>query len=354
MLFENEEDELEEINRDIEKNLIFEREIINNINNAEKIFKKEDFKVIVDITYHFKQNIERVWNIIKNFEMILILNESNHYPCIIKRGSNTFTEGNIFEGKLFGLFEFHAKVLKEKTFPERKKIERILFLENGEVLKLKLILYKDTKGDSCVLNWISKYSPKYGNKFIFQIKEKFNGKQLFQKIENTLEKQPIDLYQFESGIIQGKMEEIWNILTDNKKLAVIAPNNKCFVPININNIKIGEIVNVCINIKGVDGALEIKLDLKQAKKGWNKWLFAYSIIGGQPFKVVKQSVFVQLTKINKVETQLSVFTKIYEAVSNDIFKQLSHKKKYVISSLKNYFDNFCSSKERKNRKNNNL
>ena len=122
MLFEDEENELEEINRDIEKKITFEINIINNINNAEKNFKKEDFKVIADTTYYFKQNIERVWNIIKNFEMILVLNDSNHYPCIIKRGSNTFTKGNIFEGKLFGLFEFHAKVLKEKTFPERKKI----------------------------------------------------------------------------------------------------------------------------------------------------------------------------------------------------------------------------------------
>ena len=349
MLFEDEENELEEINRDIEKKITFEINIINNINNAEKNFKKEDFKVIADTTYYFKQNIERVWNIIKNFEMILVLNDSNHYPCIIKRGSNTFTKGNIFEGKLFGLFEFHAKVLKEKTFPERKKIERILFLENGEVLKLKIILYKVTKEDSCVLNWISKYAPKYGDKAIFKIKEKFNGKQLFKRIENILEKHPIDLYQYESGIIQGKMEEIWNILTDNKKLAAIVPNNKCFVPININNIKVGEIVNVCINMKGIDGSIKLKLDLKEQKKEWNKWLFGTSIIGGKPFKVVKQSAFVQLTKINKVETQLSVFTKIHDPISNEIFKKLSHNIKYVIYSLKNHFDNFYSSKCVKNK-----
>ena len=157
-----------------------------------------------------------------------------------------------------------------------------------------------------------------------------------------LEKQPIDLYQYESGIIPGKMEDIWEILTDHSKLVTIAPNNKCFVPININNIKVGEIVNVSMNIKGIEGCLEIKLDLKEEKRGWNKWIFGYSILGGQPFKVLKQSVYVQLTKINKTEAQLSVFTKIYDAISNDIFKQLSHKKKYVIYSLKDYFENFYS------------
>ena len=58
----------------------------------------------------------------------------------------------------------------------------------------------------------------------------------------------------------------------------------------------------------------------------NKWIFGYSILGGQPFKVPKQSVYVQLTKINKVETQLSVFTKIHDPINNEIFKHLSYKK----------------------------
>ena len=135
MIFEDEENELKEINRDIEKKITFEINIINNINNSEKNFKKEDFKVIADTTYYFKQNIERVWNILKNFEMILILNNSNHYPCIMKIGSNTFTVGNIYEGKLFALYDFHAKVIKEKHYPELKKIETIFYLENGEIIK---------------------------------------------------------------------------------------------------------------------------------------------------------------------------------------------------------------------------
>ena len=346
---DEESKELDELNKDIENNMKFEKNIINIINNAENSLKKADFKKLIDMTYHFKQNIERVWNVIKNFEMILILNNSNHYPCIMKRGLNTFNLGNIFEGKLFALYEFYAKVIKEKLFPDRKKIETIFYFENGEIFKSKIILYRVTQDDSCVLNWINKNIPKYGEEIMLQIKEKFKGKELFQKIENMLEKQQTDLYQYESGIIPGKMEEIWSILTDNSKLVSIAPNNKCFVPININNVKVGEIVNVVMNIKGIEGTLEIKLDLKEEKEGWNKWIFGYSNLGGKPFKVLKQSVFVQLTKINKDETQLSVFTKIHEPVNNEMFKYLSEKKKYVIHSLKDYFENFyCPDGEKNN------
>ena len=353
MKFEEEDEsrELDELNKEIENNLKFETLMNNNINYSEKSIKKNDFKIIVDMTYHFKQNIERVWNLLKDFEIFLILNDSQHYPCILKKGNNTYTIGNIFEGKLFALYKFYSKVLKEKNFPDYKKIERIFYLENGEIFKLKNILYKVTSDDSCVLNWITKYVPKLGENIILQIKSKFNRKELFKKIENILEKQPIDLYQYESGIIPGKMEDIWEILTDNSKLASIAPNNKCFVPININNVKVGEIVNVPIKIKGIEGSVEIKLDLKEEKRGWNKWIFGYSIMGAKPFTVPRQSVFVQLTKINKVETQLSVFTKINDPVSNDLFKLLSSKKKYVIHSFKDYFENFYYSLNEENNNN---
>ena len=345
---EDEINEIDELNRDIENNLKLEATINENIYKSEEILKKNVWKIFVDMTYHFNHNIERVWNSLRDFESLLMTNNLKHYPCIVKKGANTWSVGNIFEGKFFGLYEFHAKVLKEKSFPEFKKIERIFFLENGEIFKVKFNLYKVTDDDSCVLNVVNKYVSKNGDELTLKINNEIGEKELFQKIDDMLEKQPIDLYQYESGIIPGKMEDIWEILTDNSKLVTVAPNNRCFVPININNVKVGEIVNVTMNIKDTEGFLEIKLDLKEEKRGWNKWIFGYSILGGKPFKILRQSVYVQLTKINKAEAQLSVFTKIYDPVNNDVFKQLSQKKKYVIYSLKDYFENFYSPKEENN------
>ena len=351
---DDESKEIDELNRNIQNKLKFEASISENNFNIEENIKKEDWETIVDITYHFKQNIERVWNILKDFEYLLILNNSNHFPCIFKKGSNTWKEGNIFKGKFFGLYEFLSKVLKEKQYPEFKKIERIFYLENGEFLKIIMILYKVTEDDSCVINWRSKIVPKLGgNTMVFQIKSKFNSKDLFEKMENMLEKNPINLYQYESGIIPGEMDEVWKILTDNTKLISVAPNNKCFVPLNINNYEAGENINVSMNLKGIEGSLDIKLDLKEKKKGWNKCIFGYSILGGKPFKVPRQTILVQLTKINKIETQLSIFTKIHDSISNVMLKHLSDKKKYVISSIKDYFENFYSPQDNVNSDENN-
>ena len=68
----------------------------------------------------------------------------------------------------------------------------------------------------------------------------------------------------------------------------------------------------------------------------------YTILGGKPFDILKQSLFVQLTKISNNETQLGIFTKIYENINSDMIVYLSNKKKYVLFSLKDYFMNFYS------------
>jgi hypothetical protein len=94
-----------------------------------------------------------------------------------------------------------------------------------------------------------------------------------------------------------------------------------------------------MNINDKESNIEVKLDLLRKKMG-NKWIFCYTILGGKPFNILKQSLFVQLTKINKNETQLSISTKIYENINSEMIIYLSNKKKYVLTSLKDYFLNF--------------
>lgn len=49
-----------------------------------------------------------------------------------------------------------------------------------------------------------------------------NNNKLYEKIDNILETEPINLLKYESGIINGKMEDIWNILTDFNQLRIIS------------------------------------------------------------------------------------------------------------------------------------
>jgi hypothetical protein len=293
-----------------------------------------------DYSFHFKQNIEQIWETIKSLDSVLILNSSTHYPIEIRCDTNVWSQGNVFEGKLFDMYEFIAKVTKLKIFSELKKLEWMLDLGNENILRVKTDLYKVTEDNSTVLNLKIKYCFLVGENIILKIKEKFKENNYIKKLENIFEKDFEYLYQYESGIIPGTMEEIWDILIDYSKLASIAPNNKIFVPLNVKNFKIGDIINIPMTIRNTSEYLEIKMDTYEQKSTWNRWSFGYSILSGKPCKMLKQSLLVQLTKINKNETQLSIFTKIHEDTTKNLLKLLSKQKLYVISSFQDYFENF--------------
>ena len=54
------------------------------------------------------------------------------------------------------------------------------------------------------------------------------------------------------------------------------------------------------------------------------------------------TVIIQLTKINDNESQLVFILKFFELVSNQQFKEITDKQKYLLFSIKDYFENFYS------------
>ena len=164
---------------------------------------------------------------------------------------------------------------------------------------------------------------------------------IFQHIEKILEKEAINLLTYESGIVKGQMKDIWDIITDFNKLTAIAPNNNHFPNISLKDLKIGEKKETYIfhnnkEIKKFDITLKCRYD----KPGWNKWLMVCEISGGYPTKVSSHISILQLTKINDDECQLSLLTKYHEPIDNKKFKIISDRKKYLLLSIKDYFENF--------------
>ena len=70
--------------------------------------------------------------------------------------------------------------------------------------------------------------------------------EVLKSIDGLLENEVISLLRYESGIIKGKMEDIYNVLTDSDKLSAIAPNNDIMPNCNLNDLKIGEKTQVSI------------------------------------------------------------------------------------------------------------
>ena len=312
--------------------------------NEKDEFKEPEYEIqwnnFVQNSYHFKQDIERVWLITRCFDVLSLISNQGHYPCVFVKGQDTWKVGNLFKGNIYGVYPFLAKVYKSVNLPELKKIEWIFNILNKEYFIIRVELYKVTEDNTTVALKTVKYEEK---KLSQKIKEeiiKYNEIRVFKHIEELLEKEPINLLKYESGIITGKMEDIWDIVLDFNKCSKIAPNNNYLPNINIKNIKVGEKIEVSALYNTEIRTFDFTLKCKEQKSGWNKWLFVCEVSGGSPKKIARHTVLFQLTKINNYECQLTLITKFHEPIDNNEFKELSNRKKYLLLSVKDYFENF--------------
>jgi hypothetical protein len=267
-----------------------------------------------------------------------MISNLGHCPCIFLKGKDTWTKGNEFKGNLFGRNPFIGKVMNSSNLPESKKVEWIIHLKNEYILII-IELFKVTEDNSTVAIKQIKREKELENDEekarIYMIETK-----LFEKIDKVLEEEPINLLKYESTIINGKMEDIWNIITDFNKLTAIAPNNNYLPNICIKDMKIEEKKEVTIFYNDEIKTIDITLKCLTEKPGWNKWLIALEISGGKPEKIPKHLTLFQLTKITNNECQLTLLTKFYEPISTEIFKENAKIKKYLLLSIKDYFANF--------------
>jgi len=299
------------------------------------------FKDVIQNTYLFKQEILRVWLILRSFEFLLLINNKGHYPCINIKGQNTWDVGNQFKGSIFGKNPFVAKVQKSIDYPEMKKIKWIFDLKNGHYFSIKLELFKVTENNTTVVLKKVKFDK---SKLDFHDKMKEADEiRIFKILERILENEPINLLKYESGIIEGKMEDVWNLILDFNQATAICPNNNFLPNISIKDLKVGEKIKASIyGTKNDYKDLDITLLFREETKNWNKWQIIIEASGGYPMKIPRHTLLLQLTKINNNECQLTLLTKFHEPIDNDIFKELSNRKKYIILCLKDYFENFYS------------
>ena len=328
-----------------DKNLININEQITSVNNDNNNdFKEKMGKIywehIEQNTFHLKQEIERIWYLMKKLSILLLLHNQGHYPLIFIKGKDTENLGNIFRGNFYGNFPFVAKVNKLMDYPEFRKIEWLFFLRNKYYMCVKLELFKVTEDNSTSILKKVKYEKKeLFNEMKTHIK--LSKKTIFDSIEALLKNEPINLVMYESGLINGKMEDIWDIITDFSKLSAIAPNNNFPANINLRKMQLRKKEPFTIKYKNELIECLMELNYREENPGWNKWLIICDY-----FKINSDEkegkILFQLTKISNNLCQLTIVGKYFTPKNAEEFQEISQKTKYVIISVKDYFENFFS------------
>ena len=154
-------------------------------------FEKPDHELKWEIkmhnTYHSKQDIERIWCIVRNFDILCILSNGDHLPCINIKGEFTWKVGNIFKGNFYKTCPFIAKVEKYYYLPEIKEIKWLFkSIKDDCYFSIKMNLYKVTENNSTVCLKRLKFE-KTLNSLNGKLND-LNSNCVFKKIDEILEK----------------------------------------------------------------------------------------------------------------------------------------------------------------------
>ena len=145
-----------------------------------------------------KQDIEPIWLIVKNFDLLSLADNNNNYPIVFIKGQDSWKVGNEFKGNMNEDYPFVARVQKYK-FSRKKKIEWIFNYINNDYFIIKVELFKVTEDNSTVIVKNIKYD---NEKLFYELEKimKISEIKAFQIIDNLL--------KYENSVINGKMEDI--------------------------------------------------------------------------------------------------------------------------------------------------
>lgn len=311
-----------------------------NFLNNENI-NKNNIKsfILYEGTFQSNHDANRLFNLIKNVEFILMLEKSLHHIPINIIGKDTFTVGNVFKGILFSSFPYVCKVLKYKNSNKIKEIKwEVTTKHTKNLIKIFHVIikiYKVTDDNSTVIYLkIKSLNFNEDQKYFKQNCDSI-FKDTISKIECVLSNSIKDLIQIESGIISASMEDIWYFLVNLKELKKIAPLMP-FDNLNLTELNIEQIYEIYFQ-KTI--LIKIQIQFIDKKIGWNKWIIAIKIFDDE-HKISANLLVMQLCKINSNECQLFLIQSFLEPVSQEIIKKFSEFKIYAINSIKDYLENY--------------
>ena len=247
---------------------------------------------------------------------------------------DSFTTGNEFEGRIFGILPYVGKVIKVLNYSQFRKITWELNTSLNEKIIIKSIVYQVTKDNTSLLRIKSKYNSERINNYMNFGEFKYEYVDILKKIEKLLDESSLELFQYESAIINAKMEDLFYFITNGEKVNKLFPNIN-LLRINLLNIKVGEIFTVVSKNKEIFNIKVIQLDKKEGVKNW---VLTVELIDGKPF-VAKQIIKYNFWKINNYECQISIKHEFIEKISPEILENLRIRKKSFLKLLQNYFLN---------------
>ena len=286
-------------------------------------------------TYVFKHHIERVWNVLKDAELIpsIYIDKSGCSDVKIIKGKNSFEVGSIFSLKIKDLHELIYEVDQVINQDEFKQITWRNINTTSSEMNYKYVysLHATTNNNYALLIMEVFYE-----KDQFVLKEpKTSGelekKEFFTLIDKYLCQNTKDLFQVESIIIKSTMNRIWGIITNWFEFKNLVP----FIAEKVLYIGDPLIKGSKLVLKWPSKNVECHLKVISMKYDENEpiWEYLLECYDGIPKPPIQHLSF-NLSKIKEDSIFLEFTHTFLSPIDYDILQNISQDKQKILLQLR--------------------
>lgn len=294
---------------------------------------------IFEISYLFKETINRVWCIMRNLSYICTIDPTLLSQLSLKNGKDTWTKGNVIKANWVGVCPLEAVVTDVSNNGEVRKIEWEYELAIQVKFRKTLSFYSITDDDSTLVILKievlsidqSDYIPIISEVDYFSYKDLYVS--LLKKYDRFMQKTSYELFSYESCIINTDIQTLWDFVTN---LNLFAKVSHLFA----DNFEYrGDMYKIGTFIKGKlddDKTLFLRVTNVDNKSSF-RWKYSLSTFGTNP-GALNQNVDMIFIRVGKQATQFSLYNTFKENLRKETIAMFGKEKKEAIVKLKNHFD----------------
>jgi hypothetical protein len=283
--------------------------------------------------YKFNQNIEVVWDFVKDMDKTYKVLSDLRSETIFTKGNNSYEVGaefNITWGHYRRLFS-KVEEVKETDF-HKMLVYEIESEPTYQKFKFIYNLFKTSVDDSTILKLEFKYEGE-GLKIQKQQQEYITQERLemMKRIENHLN--TIEHEQFESITLNCRLKHLWKVITNWKVLFKLVPKvgEEC-IHDNDFSLEVGKTFRV---IWSLEKCLASTMKIIKVNFDETNNLFEFSLLNSsEDCKFPLQEIHFKITQINKDYCFLEYKHKFLDPVKKEYISKITESKRNMLTKLK--------------------
>ena len=299
---------------------------IYNINRNKNILIA--FSHIIDIS------IDKLWACLRD---LLPSNDKSLKNFSFIKGNNIWKIGNKFTYYWSNIYKVKSETIDNVEENDRKKISWNIETDFGFHYIKSCYLYKISKKEETLLKIIIISEQTIPSNLLLIDKKYFClfNPYMFLDKNNYIKEEKEKTISYESCIINANYKDIWNLITDFKKLSEIGPVMGTNIEKWGHTFEVGTFWKTYLN--NIKKTIFLKVNKVKMHNKQKLWIYSLETIGSDK-SIIHQEIELKVVKIEEKKSQLSITNTYMKKINNNYLKVININKRDILKRIKRYLE----------------